>query len=63
MKTLVWAVLAVAAFLAGVVLLAALLTQFGGVGQYELLLIMLVVGVAEFLVVRRLRRRPERVPE
>ncbi|WP_116947083.1 hypothetical protein [Jiangella endophytica] len=56
MKTLAWAVLGVAAFLAGVVLLAALLAQFGGVGQYELLLIMLAVGVAEFMVVRRLRR-------
>ncbi|PZF83448.1 hypothetical protein C1I92_12670 [Jiangella anatolica] len=48
--------LAVAVFWSAVSLLAIVLSQFGPIGQYELLLIILVVGVAEFITFRRLRR-------
>ncbi|WP_053207792.1 hypothetical protein [Jiangella muralis] len=56
MKTLAWGVLGIVVFCVGVSLLALVLTLFGGVGQYELMLIMLVVSVAEYVAFRRLRR-------
>ena len=60
MKTLAWAVLAVVVFWSGVSLLAIVLSLFGAIGQYELVLIFVVVGVAEYFAFRRLRRREVR---
>ena len=62
MKTLAWGVLGIVVFCTGVSLLSLVLSLFGGgIGQYELLLIVLIVGFAEIIAFRRLRR-PAPVP-